>query len=58
MNNGMTDKKLRILKYKLDIVNYELNERHISIAVALSLTQILVRDIRIFNGKEKAYLQG
>ena len=58
MNNGMTAKKLRILQSKLSLISYELRQGQISPAVALTDTQIVVRDMRIYNGLEKAYLQG
>lgn len=58
MNNGMTVKKLKILRDQLSTVEHERRSGHISSACALTSTQILIRDMRIFTGVEKAYLQG
>ena len=58
MNNGMTVKKLEILRHKLNLVICERNAGHISSAMALTSTMILLRDILIYEGLEKAYLQG
>lgn len=58
MNNGMTQKKLNILRYKLNLNEYSRREGQVSNAIALTMTMILTRDIRIFEGKETAYLQG
>lgn len=58
MNNGMTVKKLRILRNKLNTVEHERRGGQISSAIALTSTMILIRDIRVLEGLEPAYLQG
>lgn len=58
MNNGMTEKKIEILRHKLYLVVCERRDGHISSAIALTSTMIFLRDILIHQGLEKAYLQG
>jgi capsular polysaccharide biosynthesis protein len=58
MNNGMTVKKVNILRSRMDHASAFAKAGRISWAQSLRITTIAVRDIRILVGAEEAYLQG
>ena len=58
MNNGMTELKLRILRYNIKLQEYGRKEGQVSAAQCYTSTLMYIRDMEILKGKEPAYLQG
>ena len=55
MNNGMTEEKIRIIRYKLELAEYGRKQGQISSAQCLDLTKIYIHVLMIFQGKKIAY---
>lgn len=55
MNNGMTKKKIQILRDKLTKVEFDSREGRISTATSLTETHNLVRDILVLQGKQRVW---